>query len=915
MSIKIMKLKPIELEEELRNILDSAIKRSPDFQPKISAPLLDPDYQFQSLALCLSILSKSKKKYVKKLESQLKTLEYDESVYSALAKTMDKGELDITKKADRALIDEQLLEDVIDVTNAQFKSWMQLADGEQYWAIRSGLQKGEKRNISDIALAPEKNANESIKTYFAKIKKQINARYDQNIQFGNMRSARLFITEKTIVPLLKPLLMFPLHKPTIETRHSKYYDGSFYKKRRLLILAKVTLDIQIEASNQFFKENEHVYDEIDSLLTKYHHHDVNINDCVSLCKKLMVDFQQGVENQYSDGYKLPGQARYFEGLYHVDVFRRDDEWRLNNWESFDISSILTGRFFMNMRDELLTHDLNFNKNKSGRRYRTGQHVSELPQYIFNIASSFSSGFDQKPNQAKSRAADQLAKLTIDELVSHLKSLNNKKTVSSWLEWELQNFLELNFAMDGKINKVLEFEKMPPEGILNHWRMIQSQFLDNRKEIVTLQEKYNTFKKDLQAKVDNKVISSKKYSAEKLKFIEKNIPHRFLRYFSAYWLSLEPKVFDRNLKLEREKVADLLANSNQTHSKENEIFLSHLRHKCILEADHNGIFESDLTNIKSQPKFTNPDQLLWSFVPTKDFSADNLFVLKKMAGNRFDDKTALLIKKMLWQIEQDPIMAIKLMNLFDAKAKNAQRQPENNRLFWIVSKFIRQKYMSILDTHFFSLADTLSRVLLFINGVYPYKEGFDDDKYKRILSELENLIFFFENYLEGIIATVPFKERPLNKKLLVWEIKNNLHSIKKYILTLQHTNIDQGHSSKIPGYDKDFSYEQLFSIAKKSEKKRKFLDVLDPKCLELYSQGNGFKRADSYLKHNFIANELRKKNTLLKRSKTKSFIERGSAIKWLKNRPSTKKFKSLREVELKEDLGYSSFAMITEAKFL
>ena len=147
MSIKIMKLKPIELEEELRNILDSAIKRSPDFQPKISAPLLDPDYQFQSLALCLSILSKSKKKYVKKLESQLKTLEYDESVYSALAKTMDKGELDITKKADRALIDEQLLEDVIDVTNAQFKRWMQNADGEQYWAIRSGLQKGEKRNI------------------------------------------------------------------------------------------------------------------------------------------------------------------------------------------------------------------------------------------------------------------------------------------------------------------------------------------------------------------------------------------------------------------------------------------------------------------------------------------------------------------------------------------------------------------------------------------------------------------------------------------------------------------------------------------------------------------------------------------------------------------------------------------------
>ena len=118
MLIESMKFQLKEPQNELTSIFDSVLRA--DFDFKLSMPYSDSDDQFFSLVQCLKILENSKQKYIKRLESELKKLEYGDDTYEALLATMERGEsgsLDVSKKRTRNLIDECLLVEAQKITN------------------------------------------------------------------------------------------------------------------------------------------------------------------------------------------------------------------------------------------------------------------------------------------------------------------------------------------------------------------------------------------------------------------------------------------------------------------------------------------------------------------------------------------------------------------------------------------------------------------------------------------------------------------------------------------------------------------------------------------------------------------------------------------------------------------------------
>ena len=263
----------------------------------------------------------------------------------------------------------------------------------------------------------------------------------------------------------------------------------------------------------------------------------------------------------------------------------------------------------------------------------------------------------------------------------------------------------------------------------------------------------------------------------------------------------------------------------------------------------------------------------------------------------------LITEVLQIIEQNPAIGVKLIILMQEKIDTYHRKSFEKRMLWRKFKdYVDGKVASMIDTHIYSLADSLSRILLIANSVYPYKDGEDNDRYKKIIDEIKNLIVFFEHYLEGLIETAPCSYRPVNQKLLAWEITNNLKAIKKYFLTLEYAQIDVKNEPGLPAYNNDFSQEQIFLISKKREARK----VLNEKSITACLQSELFKKKKDYQKYNYIQKQLGKKKSGLKRSQKR--LERSSAINWLKARPGNARYRNLRYGDWTEDVGYYYFSL-------
>ena len=99
---------------------------------------------------------------------------------------------------------------------------------------------------------------------------------------------------------------------------------------------------------------------------------------------------------------------------------------------------------------------------------------------------------------------------------------------------------------------------------------------------------------------------------------------------------------------------------------------------------------------------------------------------------------------------------------------------------------------------------------------------------------------------------------------------------------------------------DFSFEQLFIVSRRSQKREVFNKKFAQKYLRKFK--NTIHQKD-YQKYSFIRKEMSLSNSNLKKSlKVKGCVQKKGAIKWLKAIPGKRKLKPLRWFYLKNKDG-------------
>ena len=961
---KYMKCKLQDPQNELESIYEDILRT--DFQIQLSIPRSDPDGQFYSLVQCLEILNKSKQKYIKKLESELKQLEYDDETYRDLSFTMEEGKesgLDGSKKRTRKLIDSILLQHVLKLTNNSDLERSETENGGDFYGeistldargrtiIHPASKTPTKEMLSRASLIPKKKSNESKISFEKRVRKELSSRYQNGAPFsqtGQPYRSELIYFQGKFIPLFFSMSQFPLHAESMELANDLEdfsLDRSWDLGPMLTVLGMKTLEVHAQLSQEYFDENKMVYQKIDSLLQTYQHNGININHSISLVKKLVLDFDERVDIKSLLGEKrrlLPtAESLWPDGVMHEGKKNYASLSSVNMW----------------VKPNPAFHDLDANGNiwavlDNDLRDHHQENLEGLPllsEFLFSSFNSFSDGFGGNSQHNKIKAADKLAINIMRRLKDHLADLKKPSEVQAWLQAELVNYYTKSFTQDGnkKRNFIDFFETLSDEYLKLSCIELVHSFTEDEDMINKNLKKF--FKFCLRLEPMNIGIGEKSHKRQE--WIQKNIPKHHLRYLSGFYPFNEFKGIDDDDWVKRaflpgieftndfsgfKALVEISNKINKLPEKSEDIKedlspeeYSALRKHLMTARQEHLLLEDRFLSVNNRNRKLKT--LNKSVVPRIDMVPEELFVLKKTYKKSFDQDTVKMITEALQIIEQNPAVGIKLLRLIEkeivtfldsqggfhsmgnkfvlsASLPTIQEEigPSEAELqCWIqVGRFINGKIDSMIDTHTYSLADSLSRILLIFNGVCPYKDSEGNDTYKKIINELKGLITFFERYTEGLINVIPSIDRPVNQKLLTWEIINNLKAIEKYFLTLEYAQIDVKNELGIPAPNNDFSLEQIFSISKKKEVRR----VLDKKSMASCLQSELFEKKKDYQKYNYIQKELGKKKSALKRSQKKLFLERSSAIHWLKTRPGNARYKSLRYGDWKEDVGYYHFSL-------
>ena len=905
MLIESMKFQPKEPQNELTSIFDSVLRA--DFDFKLSMPYSDSDDQFFSLVQCLKILENSKQKYIKRLESELKKLEYGDDTYEALLATMERGEsgsLDVSKKRTRNLIDECLLVEAQKITNFGnlFRSHVKNDDYKVPAALEAILDEFgaiTKEMEAQISLIPPKKRNETKKNFQTRLKKELSARYKKSALFswnGGMDArTRLIYFQDKFIPLVFPMSQFPLHatsKKVSTDAFAKLSLGSMF-----IILAEKTYEVHSRLSQEYFAENDHVYQKIDSLLQTYRHNEININHSVSLVQLLLKGLDAEINKSRS---KIsPWNSRNRVNINRLRDFNHSQEmaWARLNAPFYDLR-LQPERFWDFLKKDLSDPRIN--------------------ERLLRSFSSFSDGFSGNSLHNKVQAENKLAKNLMERINKHQATLKKPLAVPAWLKTELSNYYAKSYTQDNKDkNDIDYYETLPLKSLEGLCTSLVGGFARDENKIIKNLKKLRKHKNILR----DKKLSLGRYTRKTREWVQKNIPDHLLKYLDQY--------YEHDSFKDLQKISHKIDRLNKTKNSSETLTPDEYYRLRV------SLINTTIIHLRLQDLYYSEDKKKKilrrkgrSIIPRVDMVPEKLFTLEKTYEKSFDKNTIDLMTEVIHIIEQNPVIGLKLIKLIvDEKfncPKYIARENWPDDISWQekhkaglskkmfldqVINYVNAKIDSMNNTHTYSMADSLSRIFLIANGLCPYKGNEGNDTYQKIINEIKNLNAFFELYLEGLIQSYPPSHRTVSQKLLVWEIINNLKAIEKYFLTLEHAQIDVENKPEIAGLNNDFSLEQLYLISKKREQRR----VLDKESIATCLDGKLFKK--NYQKYNYIHKEIKKKklewstNSLGKNPiKYNDRLKRDSAINWLKVRPGNARYRDLRNGDWTEDVGYYHFSL-------
>ena len=657
-------------------------------------------------------------------------------------------------------------------------------------------------------------------------------------------------------------------------------------------------------------------DNLNYLIGSFNHDDLDINVSIKWLQKLLTDFLSFTSSNKSLKKKRASDSgRFADKRLFFSLEKKA-------WGSTIVDFEYADQFFEMLKAELMQDDF------------SGNYDSLLSPF-----NPFSQGFSRQSDIDKEEAENDLVnKLLINFRSSFDKS---RKRYSERLSDEVTLFRETYKSIDNK-NPYLDIEKHAPKVIkkmikerIKHFRKNES-LINNKVDLIkgfrswcrphelNKENKREWIKSEGRAKF-NKYSTFTPEERSKLvnEWCVKNVNQSIRLYvFSGYTRgyygrkrsvsSFNPlRKGNRNKKC---KVCDISIDECTSFAcrdyKGDNVTL--MRFMLRREMDYIRDMNQELGTADIQYE-------LW--YPNKKFVPKNTFKLES-GKEDYGPKGEEILKTILDIIEINPRMANKfLISLYelievdmlpishgDEKLKlRPYKKGSPSRRFNPLIFFLAAKKESLIDTCLFSVADSFTRILLFMDGLYPYKEAIGISKYSKILQEIDAVTYFFKSFLNISLARTV--KAPINKKLFIWELINHLGNLKKYIHKLEENGVFE--SDFQSSHQNGITPEDLYLISRRATRypplkpKQNLIDYL----IEL---ANKPKNGSKHL--SFIYHEAKKGLKISNKKKMKDkkliMLDYKKSIDWLKKRPGNRRLKDFEYSEaLKEDLSFSDLTFI------
>ena len=548
-------------------------------------------------------------------------------------------------------------------------------------------------------------------------------------------------------------------------------------------------------------KNNQSYDEtskeIDALLIGYNHDQIDLDHSIGLLINVLT---------------------LFEGHFYKSKYKD-----LSSREIHDIPN------FYSPDENLATHSKIFDDYMFRRKIDHNDNVFDLNsvsidlflEMIPNAFISFpellrSDKIEGIEMQNKKDAEQSLAKKLLknfEKLFNKIKKEGQEDLLFEIFQYMMSDFLERAYVWSEKEDRrnLNYFEKMPNKGLVAHASLLLNEYDDkiNGPEIKKLRKKLDKLGgiPEIGGSSDSKMEEDFK----KREAFLKTVPEVYLRYMTF-------KNTPKNLK----DLKKLIRKTNHDDKDFDSLrdFLSTEKHEHLF-------FQQNYLPDDRVESFLKEKN--WINIQTIDFVPGQIKFPKKKDLKAYNE-LKILIFELINVIDLNPFIAIELIK------QSHDREKEKQAFFWMqINSLISTKLQSIIDTRLFSTVNSMSRVLMYLHGVFPYRNKGplnQNTQITKINEDLRSLIQYFQNLLKQLVnadckdcdgdedryenddksdecESESIEPILMNLKLLIWEIINNFKAIENNINLVNSIYYSQS----------ELTYEQIYLLSRKTEKQR------------------------------------------------------------------------------------------------
>lgn len=1017
---------PIDITKKLHWIYSMINKSEKNI--KFSFPPSDPFNDFSVLALAIDAFSKSRLRYIKKLDRYYKSIDFAKSYYEQIREEIFSHETDKDFKdyLNSCGSFPNLLKDLSKFSYKGKLDRKKILKKDQpallaYIARQSAalieerLESGMSPELETLSKREFNYSNPKEIKKCLKVFQDFN--HDNMILINALKpivknEMLIFsIYEKDCFPIDQEALARSIDGATnvfYDFNIDLYFNKGFYLPQ---YIAEIVDRKKIELSKEFYKENAQNIDIIFSTINftnSKNIYDVDVSSVMRTSYDIIKGYKHFSGSPYSWDQSTRRALKNNLGIFKDDPFYWRRHFLKKNQPSINGDPLDINYDFAVFFDEIYRH----------LYYGSSINLADS-NFLTNIKYYENYGEDDKDN-AKSNAVKESIK-KIDGVIYKIRNKYKKEAledITRWLLKELESFVEKGFQKNVDLNlKTKYLGPLSAEAIIDKCKVKIAKYEKVEKKINRLRDEVDFFIEENKEKLANDI---KNNTVIEDKYRDKLYDHYILCEEFYYMLrdKFTPDIekFRRrhyvlmreHPKYHHEPYSEIAINSVRKDIKEKNIQnIKHwlqLTEEIATQLDELDVYGDELYSRRSLMRwwylfFKNsetskslPNYQKYKLLPKDLFKLDAQFLdsrFSKYFDSRQTSKSEFLddLKKSVGQILDlihiHPDLANIFVSLIKEKISSLYKDDknkvngnydanlalelnwenfyqENNSLaeqrFWeTLILFVLTKKDSMVRAYLCRCIDSISRAIMFINGVFPdpilenkkasrldAKDQILKNSYKKIAKDLDPAINLFQDYLyyldkqrlsnkafeypsylnhlvsssktyaKSDLLTYDYKRYvdkhfdsdliafPISKFLFVYETIENLKNLKNYINIMENIDVYEiGDADKnIPEYSikKEISYHE-FAILDRKIKNKQIVDKYLKKSKNSLSISTLEDLSKKYQNENpsekfSYLRKILSSGSIKKTSYQK--LDRKSSLNWLKRSPLSKK---LHELEI------------------